>query len=464
MPFSSEYASKTAHNDIRNNPDIIKFLEECPDVKKPEIDELLDMLLPEDAEDYFQKCKKASLPKYILSLDGSNYESIIDKRFPSRKVGYIKISTVLLEMEHYNDLASSEVSRYVDPMAVARLQKDTTSISLAIPGSYVQFKDDSSPFETMRRTLLNGFKSEHSQLDNITLLDTLFELALRIDKALHEKTERFFHVEKCPNRGCDAKYIKVPFLPGFTNCPKCKKSVFATDILRVHEAFSNTGDNTTVYSRVRNVLEHIVLFHTIFYVWKNDIQYLSELGVIMDGPLAIFGEGADFHRALMLMYQEMRDDCQQYGYNPPLIIGITKTGRVVEHFMAIKHLMPDRTIFPINDKYRYQFINEVDDISGKKFGIETYYGQDFLIKTARNRQFIINVSYPFGRKVGNFHNEKVKLENYLQFESVVKLIMTFETDMYENALTPVILAHKHASISQKPGGKMLDILSRRHFT
>lgn len=41
--------------------------------------------------------------------------------------------------------------------------------------------------------------------------------------------------------------------------------------------------------------------------------------------------------------------------------------------------------------------------------------------------------------------------------------MTFETDMYENGLTPIMCFYKHASISLKPGGKMLDILSRKLF-
>ena len=40
MPFKGEYASKTAHNDIIKNPDIIKFLEECPEIPRPEVKEL----------------------------------------------------------------------------------------------------------------------------------------------------------------------------------------------------------------------------------------------------------------------------------------------------------------------------------------------------------------------------------------------------------------------------------------
>ena len=194
-----------------------------------------------------------------------------------------------------------------------------------------------------------------------------------------------------------------------------------------------------------------------------DLEFLSEIGVILDGPLAIFGEGAKYHGALMKIYDTMVTDCQKYGYSSPIIIGLTKTGRVVEHFMSVKHMLPTKAIFPINDEYRYTFINEQDESLGKHFGVETYYGQDFLIKTAPNRQFIICINYPFASKIDDFHEKKIQLLHYKNLESIVKLVMTFETDMYENGLTPIILAHKHASISIKPGGKMLDILSRKYF-
>jgi hypothetical protein len=40
------------------------------------------------------------------------------------------------------------------------------------------------------------------------------------------------------------------------------------------------------------------------------------------------------------------------------------------------------------------------------------------------------------------------------------LIRYFELDLYDNAIVPVALAHRHASISLVPGGKVLDILAR----
>jgi len=325
MPFKGEHGSKTAHNDIRNNPDVIKFLEQCPDIPRPEAKNIKELIPKDEDGDFFERCKKARMPKYIFSLDGSNYEATIDRRYPSRKVGYIKISVVVLNMDHFNEIASVENSKYVDPMKVARLQKDTDCLSFALPGSYVQFPGDNSPYETFRRSLLDNFLSEESRFCGKTLLDSLFELSLKISKAFIDEStgEKYFLVDKCPTRTCGHKEIlNIPFSLGYGFCPKCGNRIFATDILRVHEPFTNSGDNTAAFSRTRNVLEHIVLFHYIYNLWRENKNFLSEVGVILDGPLAIFGEGAKFHGALMEIYNEIRVDCERSGLNAPVIIGL----------------------------------------------------------------------------------------------------------------------------------------------
>jgi hypothetical protein len=45
-------------------------------------------------------------------------------------------------------------------------------------------------------------------------------------------------------------------------------------------------------------------------------------------------------------------------------------------------------------------------------------------------------------------------------ERACDLIRRFEMDIYDNSLVPVALAHRHASISLVPGGKVLDLLVR----
>lgn len=40
------------------------------------------------------------------------------------------------------------------------------------------------------------------------------------------------------------------------------------------------------------------------------------------------------------------------------------------------------------------------------------------------------------------------------------VVREFEFDLYENSVIPIALAHRHASISLVPGGKVLDLVTR----
>ena len=54
------------------------------------------------------------------------------------------------------------------------------------------------------------------------------------------------------------------------------------------------------------------------------------------------------------------------------------------------------------------------------------------------------------------------MELYTTMGRALKVLTTFESDLYQNSMIPVILAHRHASISLTPGGKVLDILAKKH--
>ncbi len=60
----------------------------------------------------------------------------------------------------------------------------------------------------------------------------------------------------------------------------------------------------------------------------------------------------------------------------------------------------------------------------------------------------------------DFIRENVKLENYPQLPQTLKLITYLESDLYENAVVPIALAHRFTAISFQPGGRVLDLLTR----
>ena len=100
--------------------------------------------------------------------------------------------------------------------------------------------------------------------------------------------------------------------------------------------------------------------------------------------------------------------------------------------------------------------------SNTTYGNETYFGQDFLLKTRSGKLFVFDAPYPFPNKdnLSIFIREKANIDNYTNIGAYVKLIEDFETDLYESSVVPLALAQKYTAISLKPGGKVLDILAQ----
>lgn len=93
------------------------------------------------------------------------------------------------------------------------------------------------------------------------------------------------------------------------------------------------------------------------------------------------------------------------------------------------------------------------------------FGQDIIYHTANGNIFVIGVPYPFDNKMSlDFKVEKANLTDYAHLQRVFDLVSFFESDLYGGSLVPVIIAHRHASISRVPGGKVLDIAAQIKFT
>ena len=112
-----------------------------------------------------------------------------------------------------------------------------------------------------------------------------------------------------------------------------------------------------------------------------------------------------------------------------------------------------------------QYITFDRDPSSTTFGAETYYGQDFFLKTKNAKLFVFNALLPFRDKQDkeSFKMEKSKIANYRNIGTYAKLIEEFECDLHSASLVPVALAQKYSAISLEPGGKVLDLLAQASF-
>lgn len=460
MPYANEYADKTSHVDIVNNPDVISFLNSCT-----------YMVEPSESDASFITSKfitipvyNADLPNNIISIDGSNYEASIRKEIPCTRVGYIKIGNLLIKRDSYKNLRNG--SHFIDPFKVAELKKNNVSLTFPLPSSNILYKNQKTVRESFRLALdemLYDFRTDPSD-PKTSLRSTLFLLASyrTKDMATHSRDKLILHA--CPS--CNKERIEVYDIAQAQFCPNCHERVYPSDCLRIWEEVSDAVSNQSALTRFMNVIEHIFAIHYIRiikdYTPESFVEILSNLCIFIDGPLAIFGNSAWIHSCILKYLNEINIQMKKHYKPNVMILGLQKSGFVYDYFQLIKHKIPNNSIYCLEDDVRYKYINFDKRPSSSTFGSETYYGQDFLYKTASGRIFVFNIPYPFPDKHNKdvFSLEKTRIENYTNIGAYTRLIDDFECDLYENAVVPVALAHKYTAISLEPGSRVLDLLSK----
>lgn len=458
MPYEGEFASKTAQSEFLRNPDIKSFLGQCEFLTPPSDDEAQTMADrfsdPPDID--------IKLNSFVVAIDGSSHESSIDDKLPSTKVGYIKIGAILIDLEEYSLLREG---KYVDPFKVAKLQDNNSALTFSVPSANIRWGSKKSVRDSFRAFVdhqfmghLTRFKENDLQT---SLRSTLFHLASLRPKEMYTGDPNKLKIYKCPD--CGNGPLEVEDIPEQQVCSFCGADVYPTDCLRVWEEVNDFQSNQAAISRLMLILEHLIPIHYMRHFYTNAPLLLSNIAFFVDGPLAVFGTAAWLHRSIMTFLQEVNKKLAKYDQLPLTVIGLQKTGQVVDHVNLINRFLPNNRLFAIDDEYRYKYILSGRDPSQSGFGFETYYGQDFIFKTPSGRVFVFAIPYPYSSKDSkgfNFVSEKTQFENYPQLQQALKLITHLESDLYENAVVPIALAHRYTAISFQPGGRVLDLLTR----
>lgn len=455
MPYQNEFADKTSHIDIIQNPDIAEFLSRCHKVDDSQEDGI------KNVGDLFVKPQNNSFtkPQNIISIDGSYYEASVKEEFPSKKVGFIKVGVVLLKSDTL--VSINETSNFVDPFEVAKFKENNDAYSVVLPSTNIVYDDCEDVQESFRKALDDQFDKlrDNKEDSNTSLKTTLFKLASYLDGCDEAKIQ----LAKCPYCGLTENiYVKKAEIS--PRCPHCGKRIYATDILRVWEQVEGMTSNQSSLSRTMNVVERLLAMHyirTIVDSMKESFSNtLENICFFIDGPLAIFGEPAKFHSCIMKYLDDINQSMRKYGKSDVLMIGIQKSGAINDFLMMIKDRISNGDVYCLTDEFRNKYINFDKKPAGKTFGLETYFGQDFLYKNKKGSTFVFNIPYPFREKGGNFKDEKSNVKNYKNLKLYTDLLDEFDCDLYENSLVPTVLAHKYTAISLAPGSKVLDLLSK----
>lgn len=452
MPYKGESASKGGHSDLVRNPDVKAFLEDCVFMRQPS-----DKEGEEIAKSYIEAPTSGSLPDMVVASDASPYSDPIDGKFPSTQVGYVKASLVLIKMTEFNDLTPPG-SRFVDPFKLAALHRNADSYSFSLPGSNIRYKGAKSVQDGFRRAMwdqLSDTRTRFSTNDEFTVRGTLLALAGGTATVL-----------LCPS--CGKEHASGKKVPKFTfvkgsevqTCPDCKAEVYLTDTLRIHEQITDFGDCTSAITRFMNAVEQLLVATFVRMLAYYQPKALANMAFILDGPLAVFGQPASLSFSLVTFYHGIGQTLAAKGLTPPIILGLQKEGQVMEHARSLKRFLGKNTYRIVDDAYRDKYINSVNN---DNFGTETYFGQDFILRTEKGDVFVVGIPYPAPVKSGTKAFAQLKADVAKYGDSIGRafdVIRHFELDLYGSAVIPVALAHRHASISITPGGRVLDLVTK----
>ena len=462
VPYQGETASKASHQDLLKSPDVRAFLGACDYLRTPSPAEAQAMcagfVAPPPIDD-------AVLPRHVMAVDGSLYESSIDDQLPSTKVGYVKIGCVLIDLAQYGALRVVG-GRYVDPFRVARLRDNNAPLTFPLPSANIRWKGKDSVRDGFRAAVDEALYSPMTRFDKDDPATSLRSDAVPsgrpASRAARERRPHRLLIHACPN--CEQGPVEVRDVPGPQVCLHCGGEVYPSDVLRVWEEVGDYGSNIEALGRFMMLVEHMVPMHYLRHLAAISLPALAGLAFFVDGPLAVFGNGAWLHAAIMRYLAAVNGRLAAIGLPPVLMIGLQKTGQVADYAHLIDRYVAPNRLFAIDDEYRYHYILGGRDVAGNGFGFETYYGQDFIFKTPSGRRFVLALPYPFADKdkdPAGFRAAKTELGRYANLPRALALVKHFESDLYENAVVPIALAHRYTAISLEPGGKALDILTRK---
>lgn len=455
MPYENEFAAYAPVKRLAESDRVKELLSKHKIVKAPSITANGGKLpcpiaVPKDLPEFGKW-----LPDYVLSIDGSNAEVPIDNGYPSSKAAYITVVSVLLKLKEMQKL---DQVRPVDP----RLFQETRTsdpVDAVLPGANVAYEGELDSRASLRRGVIDLFASQQAFENGETVLDTYHALL----KHKPVKEQSCPYGEDCGNSGgSENAYTRAE------NSYKCKCSLslplHSTDALRFHERFSPISENGAVYTEIMQVLERVWLVHILRSMKaRGYLNSLGELAVIMDGPLAVFGQPAWLSKAIRTELTLLNNEVKKATGNDILIIGVEKSGMFVEHFEHICQAADRKAIPPIEPQTAILLTNDyikervIFSSGGKDYGEATYFGRKIMYKTKSGAKIV--ASLPF---LADDHSDlsTADVNQFPRLADAMHLCDALVSSRYPNALIPVSLAHSEAAIPLKHGGRVLEKLAR----
>lgn len=422
-----EFASKSAHTSVINDPDVQAFLSQC-ELPSDEVsaDGFADLIHDVPYVD-------PTSITHIAAVDGGYSEAVVKPQHPSATICFFQFGALFFATK---DLDSLDEKAFIDPSDMAKL-KQIQRLKLALPIRNIRYGKETSLTHAVRRSLQDFLLKP---LDGDSLASTLRWFLFQEykgDQRLEEWT-----LASSPYGAESNISLRRDQLAADFSWEIDGKKIYIVDVLRLHERIDDELGAGGIQAYVTTAIEHLIVVHMIRLILATKPAILSQLLFIKDGPLAFFGVTARMQEPMRALIGHLFDNHNLF------MAGLEKSGAFVEHAHQIKDMLAPGSVLVLNDDYIYKYIIPGKTDPNDPYGRTTYYGTKVI----------------FRAKVGGVHVVTLptreamsapKLELIPNIGGVLTQVEKLRCDMYDDALLPIALANKLVSLSNHPSAKLL---------
>lgn len=433
----NEWAAKTNHTQIINDPFIKDFISKCSFPK-----DALDM--EESDTNCFESFNSnISNPiKHILAVDGGYTTVEVKKNFPSAQFAFFQFGAVLFNVEDLDGLSAKPFIFPEDMQKLHNLQR----FKLAVPIKNIISGSESSLKNSVRKSIYDFFMKER---DRTTFMETLKWLLFEEYKA----TTASYPLRSNPINSGEEKYEYIlsndTINPDYTfDSPDGK--IYLTDVFRLHEVVDEEHGAGGMLGYLTRLIEQLILVHFIRFIFKHQRRLLNEFLFISDGPLSFSGQTAN-------MNAPMRNLCSHLMQISNLfVVGLEKSGAFVDHAREIcvpskgHPILANGKYILLSNAYIYKYILPGDS-SKMHYGISSYYSGKVIFHSHDGQILVVTVPVPEKNSI-----LKPQKKDYANLDIVLANMQKLKCNMYDDSIVPVALANKLVSLANHPSKVLLE--------
>jgi hypothetical protein len=434
-----ERASKIAHVEIIKNQDVQAYIDQCILPSVPNTVSLQGLFTDLPEVDF----KEVSV---VIAIDGGYTETFVREEYPSASIAFFTFGPLLFNLV---DLRALDTKRFIAPDDLQKL-KQIERYTLVLPTKGIRHRGQPTLAATIRRAIFDFF-DERRGSDGDQLLESLKWFLFRRWRKRPDNS-MLVDLEFCPS-GCNYGRISFSYAePAFKTCPNCGKSVYLTDVFRLHERIDEELGASSIAAYVMTMLEQLVLVHLVHNILAMKPALMRNILFIKDGPLAFFGLVAPLYRPMRDLIEHLLRQ-PSASTNPTVrVVGLEKSGAFVEHAAAIQDRIRPGSYFVLGDSYIRKYVVPGGD-AGAIYGQNTYYGQKVFFRAASGEMHVATIP------AMNYMAEP-KGSDIPHLNEILALVGELHCSMYDNALIPVALANKLVSLSDFPSQRILTAFAR----